>query len=76
VIAADVIPPEATVADQRVRRVSLRDPGEVWARAALEASAPDRRRCLAAVTASSFNLATTIDRVLANYESGGCEARS
>jgi len=28
------------------------------------------------VTASSFNLATTIDRVLANYESGGCEARS
>jgi len=39
-------------------------------------SAPDRRRCLAAVTASSFNLATTIDRVLANYESGGCEARS
>jgi len=63
------------VADQRVRRVSLRDPAELWARAALEASAPDLRRCLTAVIASSFNLATTIDRVLANYESGGCETR-
>jgi glycosyltransferase involved in cell wall biosynthesis len=68
VIAADVIPAEATVVDQAVRRVSLRDPAEVWARAALEAGPLDRRRCLEAVTASSFNIATTIDRVLACYQ--------
>jgi glycosyltransferase involved in cell wall biosynthesis len=68
VVAADVIPPEATVAAQAVRRVSLRASAEVWARVALEARPPDRRRCLEAVTASSFNLAATVERVLANYE--------
>jgi glycosyltransferase involved in cell wall biosynthesis len=68
VITSDVVPPEATVADQAVRRVSLSESPEVWARAALAARPPDRRGCLSAVTASPFNLVATIDRLLTNYE--------
>jgi glycosyltransferase involved in cell wall biosynthesis len=70
VIATDTIPAEATVAREAVQRLSLADSAEMWARAALAAPRPDRGRCLAAVTASSFNLAANIDRLLANYESG------
>ena len=70
VIATDTIPAEATVAHEAVQRLSLADSAETWARAALAAAPPDRGRCLAAVTASSFNLAANINRLLANYELG------
>lgn len=71
VVATDLVPDEATVVDRSIRRLPLHEPAEAWARAALGAPRPERGRCLEAVKASSFNLATTIDRVFAHYEARG-----
>ena len=69
VVTSDVVPVEATVVSETVRRLSLADSADSWARAALDAPRPDRGRCLEAVTASPFNLAANFDRLLASYTS-------
>ena len=57
-ITGDVVPAEATVVSGTVRRLSLADSADSWARAApFDAPRPDRGRCSEAVTASPFNLA-------------------
>jgi glycosyltransferase involved in cell wall biosynthesis len=71
VVATDLVPDEATVVAGSIRRLPLRDSADAWARAALGAPRPERRRCLETVQASPFNLATTIDRVFAHYETRG-----
>jgi glycosyltransferase involved in cell wall biosynthesis len=68
VVTTDVLPAEATVVGEAVRRVSLAEPAEAWARAALATPRPDRGRCLDAVAASPFNLDTNLDRLLVFYD--------
>jgi glycosyltransferase involved in cell wall biosynthesis len=69
VVTSDVVPAEATVVSETVRRLSLADSADSWARAALDALRPDRGRCLEAVTASPFNLAANFHQLLASYTS-------
>ena len=69
VVTTDVLPPEATVVAEAVRRVSLTESAEVWARAALTMPQPNQRHCLDAVAASPFNLDANLDRLLFFYSS-------
>jgi glycosyltransferase involved in cell wall biosynthesis len=71
VVASRVVPPEATVVPDAVVRLALDDRPERWAEAILAIPRPDAARALAAVTASDFNLANNLDRLLRVYQGGG-----
>jgi glycosyltransferase involved in cell wall biosynthesis len=68
VVTSDIVPDEATVVREAVRRVSLAEPAEVWARTAFAMPRPDPRRCLDTVTKSRFNLDANLHRLLVFYE--------
>jgi glycosyltransferase involved in cell wall biosynthesis len=71
VVTSDVVPDEATVVREAVRRVPLTEPAEAWARAALAIPRPDARRCLDTVMRSPFNLDANLNRLLVFYEAAG-----